>query len=654
MKVHFKRGLATLLAAAMLCGPAGLMPVLAQDAAQPIAVSAATGETAQPAPSESPATATPTASPASVPTDAPAASPAETTEAAEVETYAAPVSTDILTLSNAALGGTGYDWDGAILTLDSGFTGYKQILFEDTVTDATIKLTGDVTIDPDGASNISGAITSDTANLTIDPNGHTLTLGCSIIYGYAFSIYLDAGALTITGSPDSIVKAAGLLYADDTITLNGSASTLVAPEATTDFPVIASDVVTITSDANVLVNNTGSSGITAVSGVVIDTTSAVTITCGDFPSSSAVMATSGDVTISNGFINATGAIVANDGSITINGDAQVRAIGQTAALAAANNLTIEGDATVYATTTGVATDLADQPIALWSNKDTGSIFINGNATVTASNIGTAGPNESAGVVANKAPVFDNTPNREITAATGSSAPVPYNASDIATYQYLHVQPVRPEFFSPVALNPNGGTVNPTTVQASSITGLPALPNPTYTGFDFVGWFTEKDGGTKVVAGDKLDDINVIYAHWTPTSTPTPSKDPTPTPSKDPTPSGQPTPSKDPSPSGQPTPSTSPVPSGQPTPSGEPTPSTSPAPGVVVTPTSTPEGHGDIGPAIEDGTWGKDTTPTASPAPKTAAKPRIPQTGDAASPLLCAVVACAALGGLGLTIKRKKK
>jgi uncharacterized repeat protein (TIGR02543 family) len=40
--------------------------------------------------------------------------------------------------------------------------------------------------------------------------------------------------------------------------------------------------------------------------------------------------------------------------------------------------------------------------------------------------------------------------------------------------------------------------------------------PTKTGYEFIGWFTEKSGGTKVSASDivKIADTHTLYAHWT--------------------------------------------------------------------------------------------------------------------------------------------
>ena len=43
---------------------------------------------------------------------------------------------------------------------------------------------------------------------------------------------------------------------------------------------------------------------------------------------------------------------------------------------------------------------------------------------------------------------------------------------------------------------NGGSVTPTSATTKSWK-LEKLPTPTYDGYDFLGWYTEKDGGNAV-------------------------------------------------------------------------------------------------------------------------------------------------------------
>ena len=72
----------------------------------------------------------------------------------------------------------------------------------------------------------------------------------------------------------------------------------------------------------------------------------------------------------------------------------------------------------------------------------------------------------------------------------------------------------------VTFDPNGGTLADADKTRSLMTGdtYGTLPVPSYAGYDFAGWYTEKDGGTQIredttvtVAGTQT-----LYAHWTPT------------------------------------------------------------------------------------------------------------------------------------------
>lgn len=64
----------------------------------------------------------------------------------------------------------------------------------------------------------------------------------------------------------------------------------------------------------------------------------------------------------------------------------------------------------------------------------------------------------------------------------------------------------------VTFDANGGSVS----QASAVTvagKLTSLPTPTYAGYDFLGWYTEKDGGDKVTTDTVFTMDSTIYAHW---------------------------------------------------------------------------------------------------------------------------------------------
>lgn len=66
----------------------------------------------------------------------------------------------------------------------------------------------------------------------------------------------------------------------------------------------------------------------------------------------------------------------------------------------------------------------------------------------------------------------------------------------------------------LSFDPNGGTVNPTSKTVSYGSHYGDLPTPTKSGNTFLGWFTEKDGGTRVSSTTTMGASNVtLYAHW---------------------------------------------------------------------------------------------------------------------------------------------
>ena len=64
----------------------------------------------------------------------------------------------------------------------------------------------------------------------------------------------------------------------------------------------------------------------------------------------------------------------------------------------------------------------------------------------------------------------------------------------------------------VTFDANGGSVSQTS--AVTVAGkLTSLPTPTYDGYDFLGWYTQKDGGDKVTTDTVFTVDSTIYAHW---------------------------------------------------------------------------------------------------------------------------------------------
>ena len=70
----------------------------------------------------------------------------------------------------------------------------------------------------------------------------------------------------------------------------------------------------------------------------------------------------------------------------------------------------------------------------------------------------------------------------------------------------------------VTFDPNGGTLDEADKTRSLMTGEPygTLPVPSYEGYDFAGWYTEQNGGTKIESDTTVTvfGTQTLYAHWT--------------------------------------------------------------------------------------------------------------------------------------------
>lgn len=63
-------------------------------------------------------------------------------------------------------------------------------------------------------------------------------------------------------------------------------------------------------------------------------------------------------------------------------------------------------------------------------------------------------------------------------------------------------------------NANGGSVSPTSKTLNDGATYGNLPTPTRSGYTFNGWYTSKDGGSKVSSSTTIKSNTTIYAHWT--------------------------------------------------------------------------------------------------------------------------------------------
>ena len=71
----------------------------------------------------------------------------------------------------------------------------------------------------------------------------------------------------------------------------------------------------------------------------------------------------------------------------------------------------------------------------------------------------------------------------------------------------------------VTFDPNGGMLAEADKTKSLMTGEPygTLPIPSYAGYDFIGWYTEQNGGTEIKENTTVTvfGTQTLYAHWTP-------------------------------------------------------------------------------------------------------------------------------------------
>lgn len=66
----------------------------------------------------------------------------------------------------------------------------------------------------------------------------------------------------------------------------------------------------------------------------------------------------------------------------------------------------------------------------------------------------------------------------------------------------------------VTFDANGGTCATKTSYCNTNGTLKTVPTAARLGYDFAGWFTAKDGGTKITASTVFTKDTTVYAHWT--------------------------------------------------------------------------------------------------------------------------------------------
>ena len=80
---------------------------------------------------------------------------------------------------------------------------------------------------------------------------------------------------------------------------------------------------------------------------------------------------------------------------------------------------------------------------------------------------------------------------------------------------LNLTPLVPKYL--INLNANGGTVSPEKISVVQGERLGELPTPEYSQHDFLGWFTEAEGGNQVDENTVPQASTTYFAHWNSTS-----------------------------------------------------------------------------------------------------------------------------------------
>lgn len=100
-----------------------------------------------------------------------------------------------------------------------------------------------------------------------------------------------------------------------------------------------------------------------------------------------------------------------------------------------------------------------------------------------------------------------------TAKTGGTQVLPEYIVNISTEQTLYAHWT--SISHKVTLNANGGKTDKKTITVIDGETYYELPDPTYNDHEFVGWFTEQNGGTEITR-ETIVDLNgdiTLYAHW---------------------------------------------------------------------------------------------------------------------------------------------
>lgn len=116
---------------------------------------------------------------------------------------------------------------------------------------------------------------------------------------------------------------------------------------------------------------------------------------------------------------------------------------------------------------------------------------------------------TGGTVEGSSTIFDAEYSEQYAIVCKSSSSPSYDITIEALYRE------DAPFVKTVMLEPNGGTVIPTTIQCTVGETYGVIPMPTRSGWRFTGWYDAQTGGNQIEGGTPFTDYSptTLWAHW---------------------------------------------------------------------------------------------------------------------------------------------
>ncbi len=179
---------------------------------------------------------------------------------------------------------------------------------------------------------------------------------------------------------------------------------------------------------------------------------------------------------------------------------------------------VNSNMTIYAQWNKTSTTVAVTKVTL--SKTSLSLKVKGTDTLKATIIPSNATNKTITWSSNNTKIATVDKNGKVTAVSKGTATITAKAHNgvAATCKVTVTNSGTPTTTYKVTLNPNGGSVSPTSLSVVAGQKVGKLPTPTRSGYTFKGWFTKQSGGDKVTSSTVIKSNITIYAQWNKTST----------------------------------------------------------------------------------------------------------------------------------------